>query len=413
MLPIRQACNTSKAITTRQFSTSAAIPDVTRKRCEDGKTGHCFNADELVRYQRHFALPHVGIRGQARLKRASVLIIGAGGLGSPLAIHLASAGVGRIGLVDFDIVETSNLHRQPLHGASDVGRKKTASALDTVKEINPHVAIETYDVRFQESNAVALVRDYDIVTDGTDNFATRYLVNDACCVAGRPNVYGSVYRFEGQVSVFAHSGGPCYRCLFPTPPPSRLIPSCADGGVLGVLPGIIGSLQANEVLKIILEIGEPLVGRLLLFDALSSRFQLHKVARDPSCITCSGAPFTITSEQTMCPSSTDEVPEITPTELHTLQQQADSPFLLDVRNKFEVIIADIGGDQLIPIQELPDRLGEIRADPADVVVAFCRTGVRSIEAVRILLDAGFEKVMSLKGGTNDWSREIDQTIPIY
>ena len=372
-----------------------------------------FYLDELVRYQRQIALPRVGTEGQARLKNGSVLIVGAGGLGSSVAIHLAAAGVGRIGIVDYDVVEESNLHRQPLHGSSDIGRKKTDSALEAIKEINPFVAVETHDVCLQESNAGTLVSKYDVVADGTDNFSARYLVNDACCVAGRPNVYGSVYRFEGQVSVFSHAGGPCYRCLFPLPPPPFLIPSCTHGGVLGVLPGVIGSLQANEVLKLILQIGDVLSGRMLIFDALSSLFQLHTVERNPDCRSCSGVLTTVTPEETVCSSTNNEVPEITVTELFALRQQAQGPFLLDVRRDFEQSIADIGGDQLIPVQELPARLGELRANPADSIVAFCRTGGRSKEAVRILLDAGFAKAMSLKGGTNAWSLTIDPTIPSY
>ena len=386
---------------------SSTIPD------RLGETNDAFSADELVRYQRHFALSEVGVKGQIRLKNASVLIVGAGGLGSPLALHLASAGVGRLGLVDFDVVEASNLHRQPLHGTSDIGRKKTDSALDTLQEINPHITIEAHDSRFQEDNAVKLVSQYDIIADGTDNFQTRYLINDTCCKVGRPNVYGSVFRFEGQVSVLAHPSGPCYRCLFPVPPHPSLIPSCAEGGVLGVLPGIIGSLQANEVIKLILNIGDSLVGRMLIFDALASRFLFHTVPRAPECVTCSSLPTTITSSYPMCPSPKDEVPEMTVGELQALRQQANAPFLLDIRNEFEQSIADIGSDQLIPLQELPARLGEIRAEPSEVVVAFCRTGVRSAEAVRILQNAGFARAMSLKGGTCEWSREIDPTVSIY
>ena len=378
-------------------------------------SGSKLTAEEVRRYQRHFALEEVGIAGQEVLKASSVLVVGAGGLGSPLALYLAAAGVGRLGIVDFDDVDASNLHRQVLHGSADIGRQKVASARDTLNEINPFVELEAHAYRLTRDNATRLIREFDVVADGTDNFPTRYLINDACVLTGKPNVYGSVYKFEGQVSVFAHPDGPCYRCIFPEPPPAKLVPSCADGGVMGVLPGIVGSLQANEVLKMLLRIGEPLVGRMLLFDALAGGFQMLTVPRDPACIACSGTHgmHDLPGYDSACDFRGSTVPEMTVAELHALRLARRAPFVLDVRKPYEQDLASIGPNQLIPVEELPGRLAELAASPTDLIVAHCRSGVRSARAVQILHGAGFKRAINLKGGILAWSREIDPAVPTY
>ena len=353
-------------------------------------------AAERARYARHLILPEIGEAGQLRLKQGSVLIVGAGGLGSPASIYLAAAGVGRIGLVDFDRVDATNLHRQVLYGTSDVGAPKLAAARTRLEDINPEVAIETHDAALTSDNALDLFRGYDVILDGTDNFATRYLVNDACVLLGKPNVYGSIFRFEGQASVFFAKEGPCYRCLYPEPPPPDLVPSCAEGGVLGVLPGVVGTIQATEAIKLIAGIGETLVGRLLLFDALRMSFRQMKLRKDPNCAVC-GANPTITAlidyEQFCNPASAIEV---TPSELARMNAAA----LIDVREPEEFAGGAIDGARLIPLGVLPARLEEVPRD-RDVVV-YCQTGGRSARALEILRGAGFTRARHLRGGYAAW-----------
>ncbi len=378
--------------------------------------------EELRRYNRHLILPEVGMAGQKKLKAASVLLVGAGGLGSPLAMYLAAAGVGRLGLVDFDVVDASNLQRQILHGTQDVGRKKLDSARDRLREINPHVQVDLHEVRLTSDNALDLIAEYDIVADGTDNFPTRYLVNDACVLTGRPNVYASIFRFEGQVSVFGLEDGPCYRCVYPEPPPPGLVPSCAEGGVLGVLPGLVGTLQATEVLKLILGVGEPLKGRLLLIDTLGMQFRTLKVRKDPDCPVCGHHPTitTLIDYEQFCgipspttPAMTETTPAISVREFYERRTRGDDLFVLDVRKPFEAQIADIGSDQLIPVEELPDRLAEVRARKDQDLVVFCRSGARSARATNLLRAAGFTKAVNLTGGILAWSEEIDDSVPQY
>jgi adenylyltransferase/sulfurtransferase len=379
--------------------------------------------DELRRYQRHLTLPEVGVAGQKKLKQSSVLLIGAGGLGSPLALYLAAAGVGRIGIVDFDTVDESNLQRQVLHGTSDVGRLKLESAADRLKEINPFVQLDLHEVRLSSENALDIISDYDVVADGTDNFPTRYLVNDACVLTGTPNAYASIYQFEGQASVFATEDGPCYRCLYPEPPPPGLVPSCAEGGVLGVLPGLMGTLQSTEVIKILLGIGEPLIGRLLLFDALEMSFRTLTVRKNPDCPVCSSNPSVteLIDYEEFCGIPTrdgivdthDSVPEVTVQYLREVRESGDQPFLLDVRKPFEADIASIEADQLIPHDELEYRLDELRVDRDADIIVHCRSGVRSAKAVHVLHDAGFTRAVNLAGGILAWSREIDPSVPEY
>ncbi|MBO9320367.1 MAG: molybdopterin-synthase adenylyltransferase MoeB, partial [Chloroflexus sp.] len=355
--------------------------------------------EEIARYSRHLIMPEVGMAGQRRLKQGSVLLIGTGGLGSPLALYLAAAGVGHIGLVDFDVVDASNLQRQIVHGTSTVGVAKTESAKRRLQDLNPYIEITTYETRITSQNALDLMRPYDVIVDGTDNFPTRYLTNDACVLLGKPNVYGSIFRFEGQATVFStRDGGPCYRCLYPEPPPPGLVPSCAEGGVLGVLPGVIGTIQATEVIKLLIGIGEPLIGRLLLYDALSMRFRELKLRRNPSCPVCGDHP-TITAlidYEQFCGIVPEEQTlsnqfEITPRELAEWLEQPDRPFLLDVRNPYEVAIASIPGtDKLIPIDQLPERINEL--DPSREMVVYCRSGARSGRAVELLKSVGFRKV---------------------
>jgi adenylyltransferase/sulfurtransferase len=379
--------------------------------------------DELRRYQRHLTLPEVGVEGQKKLKQSSVLLIGAGGLGSPLALYLAAAGIGRIGIVDFDTVDESNLHRQVLHGTADVGRPKLESAADRLKEINPFVKLELHETRLTSENALDLIGQYDVVADGTDNFPTRYLVNDACVLTGTPNAYASIYQFEGQASVFGVEDGPCYRCLYPEPPPPGLVPSCAEGGVLGILPGLMGTLQATEVIKLLIGIGEPLIGRLLLFDALEMSFRTLSVRKNPDCPICGDHP-TVTElidYEEFCGIPTrdgvrdlhDSVPEVTVQYLKDLRDAGATPFVLDVRKPFEAEIADIGADLLIPHDELEFRLSELNVDQDAHIIVHCRSGVRSAKAVHVLQDAGFTRAVNLAGGILAWSREIDQSVPEY
>jgi sulfur-carrier protein adenylyltransferase/sulfurtransferase len=381
-----------------------------------------FSNDEIARYSRHLIMPEVTLDGQKRIKAASVLCIGTGGLGSPIALYLAAAGIGRLGLVDFDVVDFSNLQRQILHGTDDVGRKKLNSARDRIKAINPNVRVDLHDMMFRSENALQVVQDYDIVIDGTDNFPTRYLSNDVCVLTKKPNIYGSIFRFDGQCTVFApHLGGPCYRCMFPEPPPPGMVPSCAEGGVLGVLPGIIGVMQAIEAIKMIIGIGDSLIGRLVSFDALKLRFKEFKIRKDPSCPICGEHPTIhelIDYDQFCGIPQADaeaakelEVPTITATELKTKIDRKDKFVLVDVREPFEYDISRIPGSKLIPLGELPARLSEL--DSADDIVLHCKVGGRSAKALRILQEAGFRKLNNLQGGITAWSDEIDPSIPKY
>src|SRR6202045_3035255 len=369
--------------------------------------------DERIRYSRHLMMPEVAADGQRRLKAAHVLCIGAGGLGSPAALYLAAAGVGKIGIVDFDDVDLSNLQRQILHGTKDVGRNKLESARDRLRDANPNIEVELHGCRFSSENAPGLVARYDLVIDGSDNFPTRYLSNDVCVFARKPNVYGSVFRFDGQTTVFApHLGGPCYRCLFPHPPEPGTVPNCAEAGVLGVLPGIIGMVQASETVKLTLGIGEPLVGRLLHFDALKMKFREFNLRRDPQCPVCGDLP-TITEPidyEQFCGVSTN-VPTISVRELKQKLDAQESFQLVDVREPFEHEIANIDSAQLIPLGELPDRLNELDRDRLTIV--HCHSGMRSAQAVRLLRDAGFANAFNLEGGIAKWSDEIDSAVPRY
>ena len=373
-------------------------------------------AEELRRYGRHLLMPEVGLDGQRRLKGASVLIIGAGGLGSPAALYLAAAGVGRIGLVDFDRVDDSNLQRQLLHGTASVGRAKLDSARERLADVNPNVRVDAHATRLERSNAFEILEPYDVIIDGTDNFPTRYLVNDACVLLGKPNVYGSVFRFEGQASVFDARRGPCYRCLYPDPPPPGMVPSCAEGGVFGVLPGVIGLLQSVETLKLLLGRGEPLIGRLLLFDALALTFRELRLKKDPDCPVCGTHPsvtelidyesFCGLGEQTVAASD-----EISVQELAARRERGENLELVDVREPHEYQIAHLEGAVLIPLRSLPERFAEIPRD-RDVVL-HCHHGVRSLTALEFLRAQGYERVTSLAGGIEAWSLEIDPSVPRY
>jgi molybdopterin/thiamine biosynthesis adenylyltransferase/rhodanese-related sulfurtransferase len=374
--------------------------------------------DEILRYSRHLIMPEVGMEGQLKLKAARVLCIGAGGLGSPLALYLAAAGVGTLGIVDFDVVDFTNLQRQIIHSTADVGRKKLDSAADKLKAINPYVNLRTFDTRLSSENALELFREFDIIADGTDNFPTRYLVNDACVLTGRPNVYGSIFRFEGQASVFATEEGPCYRCLYPEPPPPGLVPSCAEGGVLGILPGLVGVMQATEAIKLILGKGEPLIGRLLLIDALGMKFRELKLRKNPDCPACGKHP-TITKlidYNEFCGIRGEEkpvetgIPEIQVEELKRRLDAGDDLFVLDVREPHEYQICNIGG-HLIPLGDLPKRVSEL--DSSREIVAHCRSGVRSGKAVAFLQQAGFKKVHNLAGGILAWADRVDPKMPKY
>jgi len=374
---------------------------------------------EVLRYSRHLIMPEVGMDGQLKLKKAKVLLIGAGGLGAPLGLYLAAAGVGRLGLVDFDVVDFTNLQRQVTFGTSDVGTPKLAAARARLADLNPDIQIDTHETKLTSENALEIFRDYDIIVDGTDNFPTRYLVNDACVLLGKPNVYGSIFRFEGQATVFVWNGGPCYRCLYPEPPPPGLVPSCAEGGVLGVLPGIIGAIQANETVKLILGRGTPLVGRLLLFDALNMKFRELKLRKNPDCPAC-GEHRTVTKlidYDEFCGIRGEElqpgvqVPEIDPTDLKRWYDGGKDFYVLDVREPHEVQICKLPGSHLIPLGELPRRVHEL--DSSVEIVAHCRSGKRSAEAVDFLRKAGFRKVWNLKGGILAWSDKVDPSVPKY
>ena len=373
--------------------------------------------DEVLRYSRHVILPEVGIEGQLKLKQARVLCLGAGGLGSPVALYLAAGGVGTLGIVDFDVVDLTNLQRQVLHGTGDVGRKKLDSAAERIAAINPNVNVRKFEVRLTSANAMEVLRDFDIVVDGTDNFPTRYLVNDACVLSGKTNVYGSIFRFEGQASVFATKAGPCYRCLYPEPPPPGMVPSCAEGGVLGILPGLVGMIQATETIKLILGVGEPLVGRLLLVDALSMRFRELKLRKNPDCPVCGDHP-TVTKlidYDQFCGIRGEEramtnMPEMTPEELKRRLDAGDDLFVLDVREPHEYQICNLGG-HLIPLNDLPKRVSEL--DATREIVVHCKLGGRSAKAVDFLRQSGFGKVHNLTGGINAWAERVDPKMPKY
>ncbi|HEV2018554.1 MAG TPA: molybdopterin-synthase adenylyltransferase MoeB [Gemmatimonadaceae bacterium] len=376
------------------------------------------SSEEILRYSRHLILPDVALNGQRRLKAGRVLLIGAGGLGSPSALYLAAAGVGTLGIVDFDVVDVTNLQRQILHGTSDVGRPKLDSARDRIREVNPHVHVETYETLLTSANALSILADYDVIVDGTDNFQTRYLTNDACVILGKPNVYGSIFRFEGQASVFATEYGPCYRCLFPEPPPPGLVPSCAEGGVLGVLPGLIGTIQATEAIKLLLGIGETLAGRLLLVDALSLRFRTMRLRKDPSCPACGTREISeLIDYDQFCgvgkerDVSDAELPELAPRELAERLQRGDDFDLIDVREPQEWEIARIDRARLIPLGAFTDALSTL--DSAREIVVHCKGGTRSAKAVRQLQAAGFRRVWNLAGGITRWSDEVDPTVPKY
>ena len=374
---------------------------------------------EILRYSRHLIMPEVGMDRQLKLKAAKVLLIGTGGLGAPLGLYLTAAGVGRLGLVDFDVVDFTNLQRQVTFTTQDVGKRKIEAARDRLHGLNPEIQIDTHEVKLTSENALTILRDYDIIVDGTDNFPTRYLVNDACVLLGKPNVYGSIFRFEGQATVFALDDGPCYRCLYPEPPPPGLVPSCAEGGVLGVLPGIVGSIQANETIKLIIGRGESLKGRLLIFDALKMKFRELRLRKNPDCPIC-GTHRTVTKlidyeefcglrgQEAQQPAA--QVPEIEPVELKRKLDAGEDVFILDVREPHEYQICHLNG-HLIPLGDLPKRVSEL--DSARTIVAHCRSGMRSAQAVEFLRTAGFRKVWNLKGGILAWSDTVDPSVPKY
>ena len=367
---------------------------------------------ERQRYSRHLLLPEVGEEGQKKLKAARVLCVGAGGLGSPAALYLAAAGAGTIGLVDFDVVDLTNLQRQIIHGTADVGRSKLDSARDRLTAINPDIRVETFHEPFSVSNARLLVDAFDVIVDGTDNFPARYLVNDACVLYGKPNAWGSIHRFEGQASVFAAAGGPCYRCLHPEPPPAGLVPSCAEAGVLGVLPGVIGTIQATEAIKLILGAGEPLVGRLLVYDALKMRVRDLKLPRDPDCPICGTHPTITTLQETSAPcDAAIALHDMTALTLKARIDAGTAPVILDVREPFEVSICRIPGARHIPLGDLPQRLPEL--NPADEIVVYCKSGGRSARAVALLRERGFARAHNLAGGILRWINEIDPALPRY
>ena len=385
--------------------------------------------EEVERYSRHLIMPEVGMSGQKKLKAASVLLIGAGGLGSPLAMYLAAAGVGRLGLVDYDVVDASNLQRQVIHGTADVGRPKLESARARILDINPHVQVDSYEVPITSENALEIMGPYDVIVDGTDNFPTRYLTNDAAVLLGKPNVYGSIFRFEGQVSVFYAEEGPCYRCLFPEPPPPGLVPSCAEGGVLGVLPGTVGALQATEVIKLIVGVGKPLIGRLLLYDALNMEFNEVRLRKNPNCPVCGEEPTIdeLIDYEQFCGmpahdrslygaangAERDDVPSVTPAELQAWAANGRRPVLLDVREPHEWEISNLADLDaiLIPKDSVIEEMN--RLDTAQEIVVYCRTGARSADVVRLLQKHGFERLYNLEGGINRWAREVNPELPTY
>ena len=376
---------------------------------------------EILRYSRHLILPEVGLTGQRRLKGAKILMVGTGGLGAPLGLYLAAAGIGRIGIVDFDVVDETNLQRQVIHGTKDVGRAKIDSAAETMQDINPRLEIDKHEVALSSDNALEIISDYDVVVDGTDNFPTRYLVNDACVLLGKPNAYGSIFRFEGQATVFHHQAGPCYRCLYPEPPPPGLVPSCAEGGVLGILPAVVGSIQATEAVKIVLGKGDSLSGRLLLYDALNMRFRELRLRRNPECLICGDNPtlrelidyqqFCGIPQQAAQEAAEERLPEISPLDLKARIDDGDDVFVLDVREPHEFEIARIPDTTLIPLGTLPQHVHELDAT-ADIVV-HCKSGVRSGKAQRLLKEMGFSRVTNLTGGILRWSDEVDPSVPKY
>jgi molybdopterin/thiamine biosynthesis adenylyltransferase/rhodanese-related sulfurtransferase len=376
------------------------------------------NNDEILRYSRHLIMPEVGMEGQLKLKAAKVLCVGAGGLGSPLALYLGAAGVGTLGIVDFDVVDFTNLQRQIIHTTSDVGRKKLDSAAEKIKAINPFVNIRKIDTRLSSENALELFKEFDIIADGTDNFPTRYLTNDACVLSGKPNVYASIFRFEGQASIFGTEDGPCYRCLYPEPPPPGLVPSCAEGGVLGILPGLLGVIQATEVIKLILKTGDPLIGRLLLVDALGMKFRELKLRKNPDCPVCGKNPTIkeLIDYNEFCGIRGEEMPvettnaDISVEELKRRLDAGDDLFVLDVREPHEYQICNING-HLIPLGDLPKRVNEL--DPNKEIVAHCRSGARSAKAADFLRNAGFRNVHNLAGGILAWADKIDPKMAKY
>jgi adenylyltransferase/sulfurtransferase len=397
------------------------VPSIAGGATETQVAQTTLTGDEILRYSRHLIMPEVALSGQEKLKAAKVLLIGAGGLGAPLGLYLAAAGVGTIGVVDADVVDFTNLQRQVIYGTSDVGTPKLDATEARLKDLNPFVNIVKHEVRLSSENALEILKDYDVIVDGTDNFPTRYLVNDACVMLGKPNVYGSIFRFEGQISVFYAKEGPCYRCLYPEPPPPGLVPSCAEGGVLGVLPGSVGTLQAIEAVKLVLGIGEPLIGRLLRFDALEMRFKEYKLRKNPACPVCGEQP-TVTElidylefcGVTPEPKPTEIVaPEwqITPTELVAQRAAGWRPLVIDVREPHEREIAAIPDSILIPVGEIPARMHEL--DTSQDIVLYCRSGVRSARALEQLRSAGFTKLKNLTGGIHAWADEIDPTLPKY
>ena len=373
--------------------------------------------DELRRYGRHLVLDEVGTTGQRQLKHARILLVGAGGLGSPAALYLAAAGIGTLGVVDFDAVDITNLQRQVIHGTKDIGRAKLDSASDRIRDINPHVHVERFDTALKSSNALEIARSFDVIVDGTDNFPTRYLVNDTCVILGKPNAFGSVLRFEGQASVFATSEGPCYRCLFREPPPPGLVPSCAEAGVLGVLPGVIGTIQATETVKLILGTGEPLIGRLLLIDALTMQFRSIQVRRDPQCPACGTREIReLIDYEAFCGAVVSDeneaaIREITPGELSERLRRGDDIQLIDVRENWEWQIARIPGAELIPLSGFES--GSSKIDPTREVVLYCKVGARSMHAAEYLADRGFSKVANLSGGILRWADEVDPAVQRY
>jgi adenylyltransferase/sulfurtransferase len=393
-------------------------PKIMATLTETQPTPVTLNNDEILRYSRHLIMPEVGMAGQLKLKAAKVLCIGAGGLGSPLALYLGAAGIGTLGIVDFDVVDYTNLQRQIIHSTADVGRPKLDSAADKLKAMNPFLNIRKFNTRLSSDNAIELFKEFDVIADGTDNFPTRYLVNDACVLTGKPNVYGSIFRFEGQASIFATKEGPCYRCLYPEPPPPGLVPSCAEGGVLGILPGLVGVIQATEAIKLILGAGDPLIGRLLLIDALAMKFRELKLRKNPDCPACGKNP-TITElidYEEFCGIRGEEAPaevttdEIEVEELKKRLDRGDDIYVLDVREPHEYDICNIGG-HLIPLGELPNRVNEL--DTSKEIIAHCRSGVRSAKAVNFLRQAGFKKVHNLAGGILAWADRVDPSMPKY
>lgn len=377
--------------------------------------------DQILRYSRHLLMPEVGLQGQIKLKNSSALIIGTGGLGSPVALYLAAAGIGRIGLVDYDIVDSSNLQRQVIHGTSTVGKLKVDSAKERLQDLNPDIQVDIYNEPYTSENALRIAKDYDVIIDGTDNFPTRYLTNDVSVMLGKPNIYGSIFRFDGQVSVFHAKEGPCYRCLFPEPPPPGLVPSCAEGGVLGILPGTIGTLQATEALKVLLGIGEPLIGKLLLYNALDMTFDFVKLKKNPNCRVC--GPNADIKElidyEEFCgvpghhadDTSAGAGWDISAQDLKERLEREPNLILLDVREPHELEIAAIQGAKNIPLGEVAQRMTEL--DSAEEMVVFCKRGSRSARAIEILSSAGFKKMKNLKGGINAWAEEVDTSLPLY